>query len=149
MYLWQAKGWPKTWSGAQLAPLLARASREQGCLLGKMEALGFELRNEAHLRTLTEDVVKTSDTREGEKLDGEQVRSSLARRLGLDVGGLVPADRNVDGVVDMMLDATGNHSKPLTEARLFAWHSHAEGRTRYHALAGMVPELSATGDAGS
>ena len=123
MYLWQADGWPAlTWDGPRLAPLLARASREQGRLLGKMEAMGFELRKEANLRTLTEDVVKTSAI-EGEQLDNEQVRSSLARRLGLDAAGLVPSDRNVDGVVEMMLDATGNHSKPLTEARLFAWHS--------------------------
>jgi Fic family protein len=87
-----------------------------------MEALGFELRDEAHLHTLTEDVVKSSEI-EGEKLEREQVRSSIARHLGMDVGGLVPADRNVEGVVEMMLDATGNYDKPLTETRLFAWHA--------------------------
>ena len=102
--------------------LLARVSREQGRLLGKMEALGFDLRSEAHLRTLTEDVVKSSEI-EGERLDPEQVRSSIARRLGMDIGGLVPADRDVEGVVEMMLDATGNHAQPLTEDRLFAWHA--------------------------
>ncbi len=102
--------------------LLARVSREQGRLLGKMEALGFDLRSEAHLRTLTEDVVKSSEI-EGERLDPEQVRSSIARRLGMDIGGLIPADRDVEGVVEMMLDATGNHAQPLTEDRLFAWHA--------------------------
>jgi Fic family protein len=87
-----------------------------------MEALGFDLRDEAHLHTLTEDVVKSSEI-EGEELDRDQVRSSIARRLGMDVGGLVPADRHVEGVVEMMLDATGNYDKPLTEERLFAWHA--------------------------
>jgi Fic family protein len=87
-----------------------------------MEALGFDLRDEAHLQTLTEDVVKTSEI-EGEHLDRDQVRSSIARRLGMDVGGLIPADREVEGVVEMMLDATGEFGKPLTEERLFAWHA--------------------------
>jgi Fic family protein len=87
-----------------------------------MEALGFNLREEAHLHTLTEDVVKSSEI-EGEALERNQVRSSIARRLGLDVAGLVPADRDVEGVVEMMLDATGNYDKPLTEERLFAWHA--------------------------
>jgi Fic family protein len=87
-----------------------------------MEHLGFELRGEAHLRTLTEDVVKSSEI-EGEKLPADQVRSSIARRLGMDVAGLVPADRNVEGVVEMMMDATGNYRQPLTEDRLFGWHA--------------------------
>ena len=87
-----------------------------------MEALGFELRDEANLRTLTEDVVKSSEI-EGEKLDPDQVRSSIARRLGMDISGLVPADRNVDGVVEMMMDATRNYDSPLTEERLFGWHA--------------------------
>ncbi|GJL83140.1 MAG: cell division protein Fic [marine bacterium B5-7] len=87
-----------------------------------MEALGFELRSEAHLETLTEDVVKSSEI-EGEKLEREQVRSSIVRRLGMDVGGLVHSDRNVEGVVEMMLDATGNYADPLSEERLFAWHA--------------------------
>jgi len=123
MYLWEKPDWPTlTWDERSLVRLLARVSREQGRLLGKMEALGFDLRSEAHLRTLTEDVVKSSEI-EGEVLAPEQVRSSIARRLGLDVGGLVPADRNVEGVVEMMLDATGNYSDALTEERLFAWHA--------------------------
>ena len=123
MYLWERPEWPAlTWNDESLSKLLAHVSREQGRLLGKMEALGFELRSEAHLRTLTEDVVKSSEI-EGEKLERDQVRSSIARRLGLDIGGLVPADRNVEGVVEMMLDATGNYTKPLTTERLFDWHA--------------------------
>jgi len=123
MYLWDKPDWPTfTWDEKSLTGLLTRVSREQGRLLGKMEALGFELRNEAHLRTLTEDVVKSSEI-EGEKLEREQVRSSIARRLGMDVGGLVPADRDVEGVVEMMLDATGNYTQPLSKDRLFAWHA--------------------------
>jgi Fic family protein len=123
VYLWERREWPQlTWDGQSLSALLARASHAQGRLLGKMETLGFDLRGEAHLRTLTEDVVKSSEI-EGEKLDSEQVRSSIARRLGMDAGGLVPADRNVEGVVELMLDATGNYAKPLTRERLFGWHS--------------------------
>ena len=123
MYLWDKPGWPAfTWDERSLARLLAHVSREQGRLLGKMEALGFDLRSEAHLRILTEDVVKSSEI-EGEKLEPDQVRSSIARRLGLDIGGLALADRNVEGVVEMMLDATGNYTEALTEERLFAWHA--------------------------
>jgi Fic family protein len=123
MYLWEKTDWPAlSWDEKALAKALARVSREQGRLLGKMEAIGFELSSEAHLRTLTEDVVKSSEI-EGEKLERDQVRSSIARRLGMDVGGLVPADRNVEGVVEMMLDATSNYKQALTEDRLFAWHA--------------------------
>jgi Fic family protein len=123
MYLWERSQWPAmTWDERRVSPLLARASREQGRLLGKMEGLGFRLRSEAHLRTLTEDVVKSSEI-EGEKLDSAQVRSSIARKLGLDVGGLVPSDRNVDGVVELMVDATGKYAASLTQERLFAWHA--------------------------
>ena len=119
MYIWEQQDWPHlTWD----IKALSQVSREQGRLLGRMESLGFELRTEAHLRTLTQDVVQSSDI-EGEKLDTEQVRSSIARRLGVDVGGGVPADRNVEGVVEMMLDATGNYATPLTEDRLFGWHA--------------------------
>jgi len=122
-YIWEHEEWPHLrWDAQPLSPLLARASREQGRLLGKMEGLGFDLRNEAHLRTLTEDVLKSSEI-EGETLERDQVRSSIARRLGIDIGGLVPADCNVEGVVEMMLDATGNYAEPLTEERLFAWHA--------------------------
>lgn len=123
MYVWQRKDWPGLyWQDKSLSPLLAQVSREQGRLLGRMEALGFELRSEAHLQTLTEDVVKSSEI-EGENLDSAQVRSSIARRLGMDVGGIVPADRHVEGVVDMMLDATGNYLQLLDTERLFGWHA--------------------------
>lgn len=122
-WIWQREQWPALrWDDQVLAKLLAQVAREQGGLLGRMEGLGFDLRREAHVRTLTEDVVKSSEI-EGENLDPEQVRSSIARRLGMDVGGLGAADRNVDGVVEMMLDATGNHDEPLTTERLFAWHA--------------------------
>src|ERR1700676_143228 len=87
-----------------------------------MEGLGFKLQQEAVLQTLTEDVLKSSEI-EGEKLDAEQVRSSLARRLGMDIGGLKPADRNVEGIVEMMLDATRHYDQPLTTERLFSWHA--------------------------
>ena len=123
MYLWERPGWPAlTWDEKALSTLLASVSRQQGLVLGRMEVLGFHLRDEAHLQTLTEDVVKSSEI-EGEDLDRDQVRSSIARRLGLDAGGLVPADREVEGVVEMMLDATGKYEGPLTEERLFAWHT--------------------------
>ena len=90
--------------------------------MGRMEALGFPLRQEAVLKTLTQDVLKSSEI-EGALLDPDQVRSSIARRLGMDIGGLKPAGRDVEGVVDMTLDATGEFEKPLNEGRLFAWHA--------------------------
>lgn len=100
-----------------------------------MESLGFDLRAEAQLQTLTEDVVKSSEI-EGENLNRDQVRSSIARRLGMDVGGLVPADRDVEGVVEMMLDATVNYSKKLTVERLFGWHAalFPTGRSGMHKI---------------
>lgn len=123
MYIWEKQEWPGfIWKDQHLSRLLADVSREQGRLLGKMEALGFDLSSEAHLRTLTEDVVKSSEI-EGEKLNSDQVRSSIARRLGMDVGGLVSASRDVEGMVEMMVDATGKFAKPLTKKRLFAWHA--------------------------
>ena len=123
MYIWEQPDWPNfRWDETRLAKRLAQVSREQGRLLGKMESLGFDLRSEAHLRTLTEDVIKSSEI-EGEVLEREQVLSSLARRLGLELGGLVTADRHVEGVVEMMLDATGAFEQLLTEARLCAWHA--------------------------
>jgi Fic family protein len=122
MYIWDKKAWPAlTWDDESLCRLLACVSREQGHLLGKMEGLGFDLRTEANLQILTEDVVKSSEI-EGERLNSDQVRSSIASRLGIDVGGLVPADRDVEGVVEMTLDATGNYTAPLTAERLFDWH---------------------------
>jgi len=123
MYIWEHTAWPAfTWDERHLARQLAAVARAQGRLLGKMEGLGFDLRKEAHLQTLTKDVLKSSEI-EGEALPPDQVRSSLARRLGMDIGALVFSDRHVDGVVEMMLDATGKADEPLTEERLFAWHA--------------------------
>ena len=122
-FIWHLDQWPDlNWDLEPLTPLLTRAAHEQGRLLGKMEGLGFDLRNEAHLRTLTEDVLNSSEI-EGESLPPEQVRSSIARRLGMDVGGLVTSGREVEGVVEMMTDATVKYDEPLTEDRLFAWHA--------------------------
>src|SRR4029077_18871883 len=115
--------WPRfDWKRERLSELLADVRHRQGRLIGHMEALGFSLRQEAMLQSLTADVLKSSEI-EGEKLDAEQVRSSIARRLGMDVGGLKAADRNVEGVVEMMLDATRHYDQPLTADRLFAWHA--------------------------
>jgi Fic family protein len=123
MYIHKRKKWPEfEWGQANLAPVLADVRHWQGRLLGRMEALGFPLRQEATLQTLTQDVVKTSEI-EGEKLDAQQVRSSLARRMGLDIGALPPIDRDVEGVVEVMLDATLKHDAPLTQERLSGWHA--------------------------
>jgi Fic family protein len=122
-YIHERSEWPTFhWAQERLAKPLASVRHHQGRLLGHMQALGFPLQQEAVLQTLTEDVVKSSDI-EGEKLDAGQVRSSIARRLGLDRGGLKAADRHVEGVVDMMLDATRHYDQPVTEERLFAWHA--------------------------
>jgi len=122
-YIHEQKDWPNfQWRDDQLAALLAEVRHRQGRLLGRMEALGFQVRNEAVLNSLTEEVLKSSEI-EGDILDKDQVRSSIARRLGLDIAGLVPADRDVEGVVDMMLDATQRYSEPLTADRLFGWHA--------------------------
>jgi Fic family protein len=123
MYIHEGADWPRfRWDQDGLANQLAAVRHRQGRLIGRMEGLGFQLREEAVLSTLTQDVLKSSEI-EGEILDIDQVRSSLARRLGLDIGALTPADRNVDGVVEMMLDATQNYQAPLTEERLFGWHA--------------------------
>ncbi len=123
MYIHQVKDWPKFhWDDGKLAAQLASVRHRQGRLIGHMEALGFSLRQEAVLRTLTADVLKSSEI-EGEMLDTEQVRSSIARRLGMDIGALKAADRNVEGVVEMMLDATGRYGEPLTADRLLGWHA--------------------------
>ena len=122
-YIHDDPDWPGfRWDDGGLAGPLAEIRHRQGRLLGRMEDLGFDLRQEAVLETLTGDVVKSSEI-EGERLDGEQVRSSVARRLGMDIGGLRHVDRNVDGVVEMMLDATSNYAQPLTAERLHSWHS--------------------------
>jgi Fic family protein len=122
-YIHELKGWPKfLWRQEDLAASLADAHHAQGRLMGRMESLGFALRSEAELETLTEEIVKSSEI-EGEKLSKEQVRSSIARRLGMDLGALAPPDRHVEGVVEMMLDATRNYSKPLSAKRLSDWHA--------------------------
>jgi Fic family protein len=123
MYIHQLKNWPEFfWDSEKITPLLAKVRHRQGKLAGRMEAMGFKLCEEASLKTLTLDVVKSNEI-EGNLLDQEQVRSSIARRLGIDIGGLVAADRNVEGVVEMILDATQNHEQALTAERLFAWHA--------------------------
>jgi len=123
IYIHDRPSWPRLhWDREQLAEPLAATRLQQGRLIGHMEALGFTLRTEAVLQTLTSDVIKSSEI-EGERLDAEQVRSSIARRLGVDIGALKPADRNVEGVVEMMLNATGQYDRPLTAIRLFAWQA--------------------------
>jgi len=122
-YIHERAGWPNlTWDGEALVGPLAAVRHKQGRLLGRMEALGFDVRAEASLTVLTSDVVNTSAI-EGEKLDPREVRSSLARRLGLDAGGLPRAGRDVEGVVEMMLDATRGFASPLTRERLLDWHA--------------------------
>jgi Fic family protein len=123
MYIHELQDWPQfCWDIERIAKILPEIRHNQGRLIGHMEALGFNLRQEAELSTLTAEVIKSSEI-EGEKLDAEQVRSSIARRLGMDIGALKPADRNVEGAVEMMIDATRNYSQPLTSERLFSWHA--------------------------
>ncbi len=122
-YIHELSDWPRfRWSQERLTSPLAAVRHQQGRLIGRMEALGFHVRQEAVLKTLTEDVLKSSEI-EGEKLNAEQVRSSIARRLGMDVGALQPPDREVEGIVEMMLDATRQYREPLTSERLFSWHA--------------------------
>jgi Fic family protein len=123
IYIHSRKRWPAfRWDEAALARPLAEIRHAQGRLLGRMESLGFQLRGEADLTVMTAEVVKSSAI-EGEKLDARQVRSSLARRLGIDAGGTLPGTRAVEGVVEMMLDATRNYVAPLTPDRLFGWQA--------------------------
>ncbi|HMN85948.1 MAG TPA: Fic family protein [Bauldia sp.] len=122
-YIHELKEWPRFhWDHRALGDRLAVVRHRQGRLVGRMEGLGFPLRDEATLHALTEEVVKSSEI-EGDILDGDQVRSSIARRLGIDIGALTPAERHVEGGVEMILDATGNYREPLTGERLFAWHA--------------------------
>lgn len=123
MYIHELDDWPRfRWDAQQISQPLGEVRHRQGRLAGRMEALGFRLRQEAVLETVTADVIKTSEI-EGEVLDQAQVRSSVARRLGMEIGALTPADRRVEGVVEMMIDATGRYEEALDEERLFAWHS--------------------------
>ena len=135
-YIHEIADWPNfTWDSAKLSPVLAEVRHKQGRLLGRMEGLGFQLRNEASLATLTSDVVKSSAI-EGEVLSPELVRSSIARRLGMDIGGAASMNRNVEGIVEMMLDATQRFTEPLTAERLFGWHASLfpTGRSGMHKI---------------
>jgi Fic family protein len=122
LYIWQAPEWPAMrYDLSSLAGPLADVSRAQGTLLGRLADVGLGLRDQASLAALTEDVLKTSEI-EGERLDVQSVRSSIARRLGVDIGALAPVDRHVEGVVEMVLDASTRCEEPVDEKRLFGWH---------------------------
>jgi len=122
-YIWEAGDWPQwRFDLAALAEPMAEVSRAQGLLVGRLADVGLALRDQASLAALTEDVLKTSEI-EGEQLDVASVRSSIARRMGVDIGALAPVDRHVEGVVEMVLDATTNSGAPVTRERLFGWHA--------------------------
>lgn len=122
-YIYEYKNWPNfTWRETDINAIFGEVRNLQGKIIGQMNTLGFATKEEARLTTLTLDVVKSSEI-EGEKLDYEQVRSSIARRLGINIAGLVAANRNVEDIVEMMLDATQNYQQPLSDKRLFGWHS--------------------------
>lgn len=122
-YIYQSESWPHfTWNEQEIQVILGKVRHLQGKLIGQMSALGFSEKEETILSTLTLDVIKSSEI-EGEQLNYEQVRSSIARRLGMEYAGMVYSDRNVEGVVEMMLDATQNYNQPLDEERLFGWHA--------------------------
>ena len=136
MYIHQNKNWPKfTWDAEIVIPLLGEVRHRQGLILGVMQGLGFRLQEETMLKTLTLDVLKSSEI-EGERLNPEQVRSSVARRLGIEIAGAVPAERNVEGVVEMLLDATQQYDEPLSDERLFGWHAalFPTGRSGMHKI---------------
>lgn len=123
MYIHQKKDWPKfSWDATVITPLLGEVRHRQGKILGLMQGLGFRMQEETVLQTLTLDVLKSSEI-EGEQLNPEQVRSSIARRLGIAIAGAVPADRQVEGVVAMLLDATQQYDAPLSNDRLFGWQA--------------------------
>ena len=133
-YIYERKEWPNFfWKQDNISLKLAEVRHHQGRLLGRMEGIGFNLQAEANLHTLTLDVLKSSEI-EGEILNPDQVRSSIARRLGMDIAGLIPADRHVEGIVEMMLDATQNYNAPLPDERLFSWHAamFPTGRSGMH-----------------
>jgi Fic family protein len=122
-YIYQLNQWPDfQWDESQISPKLASVRFKQGRLIGQMENLGFQLQKEATLTAMTEEVIKSSEI-EGELLDVAQVRSSIARQMRIEVTGIVPSDRQVDGVVEMMIDATQNFNQELTDDRLFGWHA--------------------------
>ncbi|MBI3510735.1 MAG: Fic family protein [Bacteroidetes bacterium] len=135
-YIHENAKWPElTWDTDELLPLLMSIRHKQGRLKAHLHLLGFAMRNETDLQTLTQDVLKSNEI-EGEFLDAQQVRSSIARQLGMHIAGLIPSDRNVDGLVEMMLDATRNYKVPLTKNRLYGWHSllFPEGRSGMHKI---------------
>lgn len=135
-YIYQSESWPQfTWNEREIQVVLGNVRHLQGKLAGKMSVLGFSEKEETMLSTLTLDVVKSSEI-EGEQLNYEQVRSSIARRLGIEYAGMVYSDRNVEGVVEMMLDATQKHNQLLDEERLFSWHSalFPTGRSGMHKI---------------
>ncbi len=122
MYIHELKDWPNfTWNEREISPILTEARYLQGKLLGKMESWGFKLQEETTLKALTQDVLKTSEI-EGEKLDYDQVRSSIAKKMGIKIDKPKHTDRNIDGIVEILIDATKNYEQPLSEKRLFAWH---------------------------
>lgn len=136
MWIYDHPTWPNfTWDQQAVSTPLATVRYKQGRLLGRMEGFGFDLRQEASLLILTSDVL-TSSAIEGEILNQAEVRSSIARRLGLEIAGLVPVSRNVEGIVDMMLDATQNFQNPLTAKRLYGWHAalFPTGRSGLHKI---------------
>jgi len=123
MYLHERESWTDfRWNSEKIVPLLGNVRHLQGNLLGKMENIGFQLLEEAKLLTLTLDAVDTSKI-EGEFLNPDEVRSSIARKMGIENTGYFPTSRNVEGIVDVLLDATQNFKNPLTETRLFGWHN--------------------------
>ena len=128
MYIHQSKNWPNfKWDNDILLPYVSQVRNLQGRLIGRMEGLGFELREEAVLETLTEDIVKSSEI-EGEFLNPEEVRSSVARRLGMEISGLPDASRDVEGLVDVMLDATQKYKDPVTKDRMCGWRCPVPNR---------------------
>ncbi len=136
MYIYQNANWPNfIWDNKSLLIPISKVRNLQGKLIGKMEAIGFSLREEAMLETLTLDVLKSNEI-EGDILNPNQVRSSIARRLGMNISGLIPSDRYVDGVVEMMLDATQKYKQSLTKERLYNWHAalFPTGRTGIHKI---------------
>ena len=147
MYIYQQKTWPDfVWENDSILSQLSKVRNLQGRIIGRMESLGFDLRNEAVLETLTIDVIKSTEI-EGEILDPVQVRSSVARRLGMDMGGVATTDRNIDGIVDLMIDATHNYQTSLSADRLFGWHSalFPTGRSSLYKITVGAWRLDTTG----
>lgn len=136
MYIYENSNWPNfTWNKERVIRPLATVSHRQGRLIGRMEGLGFLLQSEAMLQSMTLEILKSNEI-EGEFLDKDQIRSSIARKLGMDIAGLLPADRNIEGVVKVMFDATQKFKEPLTKDRLLGWHSalFPTGRSGLHKI---------------